>query len=69
MLHLKADESGLCVMRGVLERRKVQPQLNLFSVRGDGQNRTAVQTSHQRAFYTLSLPLVFDSGLPVDRLS
>ncbi len=35
---------------------------------GDGRTRTAVQTPHQRAFYTLSLPLVFDQGLPEDRL-
>ena len=35
---------------------------------GDGRTRTAVQTPHQRAFYTLSLPLVFDKGLPEDRL-
>ena len=35
---------------------------------GDGRTRTAVQTPHQRAFYTLRLPLVFDQGLPEDRL-
>ena len=35
---------------------------------GDGRTRTAVQTPHQRAFYTLSLPLVFDLGLPEDWL-
>ena len=35
---------------------------------GDGRTRTAVQTPHQRAFYTFSLPLVFDQGLPEDRL-
>ena len=35
---------------------------------GDGRTRTAVQTPHQRAFYTLSLPLVFDQGLPEDWL-
>ena len=35
---------------------------------GDGRTRTAVQTPHQRAFYTLSLALVFDQGLPSDRL-
>ena len=41
----------------------------LFLVCGDGRTRTAVQTPHQRAFYTLSLPLVFDERLPGDRLS
>ena len=35
---------------------------------GDGRTRTAVQTPHQRAFYTLSLALVFDRELPPDRL-
>ena len=35
---------------------------------GDGRTRTAVQTPHQAAFYTLSLALVFVQGLPSDRL-
>ena len=35
---------------------------------GDGRTRTAVQTPHQTAFYTLSLTLVFDQGLPSDGL-
>ncbi len=35
---------------------------------GDGRDRTAVQTPHQRAFYTLSLTLFFVQGLPPDRL-
>ena len=35
---------------------------------GDGRTRTAVQTPHQRAFYTLSPTLVFDQGLPPDGL-
>ncbi len=35
---------------------------------GDGRTRTAVQTPHRAAFYTLSLTLVFDLGLPSDRL-
>ena len=34
---------------------------------GDGRTRTAVQTPHQTAFYTLSLALVFVQGLPSDR--
>ena len=33
---------------------------------GDGRTRTAVQTPHQRAFYTLSLPLVVGPGLSED---
>ena len=35
---------------------------------GDGRTRTAVQTPHQTVFYTLSQTLVFDRGLPPDRL-
>ena len=35
---------------------------------GDGRTRTAVQTPHQTAFYTLSLTLVFVQELPSDRL-
>ena len=31
---------------------------------GDGRSRTAVQTTPQRAFYTLIPPLVVDLGLP-----
>ena len=34
---------------------------------GDGRTRTAVQTPHQTAFYTLSLTLIFDRELPSDR--
>ena len=34
--------------------------------RGDGRSRTAVQTTPQRAFYTLIPPLVVDLGLPKD---
>lgn len=33
---------------------------------GDGRSRTAVQTTPQRAFYTLIPPLVVDLGLPKD---
>ena len=32
--------------------------------RGDGRSRTAVQTTHPAAFYTLILPLVVGRGLP-----
>lgn len=31
---------------------------------GDGRSRTAVQTSHQIAFYTFIHPLIVGSGLP-----
>ena len=33
---------------------------------GDGRGRTAVQTSHQIAFYTFILPLIVGIGLPED---
>ena len=36
--------------------------LRTFS--GDGRSRTAVQTSHQVAFYTFIRPLVVGPGLP-----
>ena len=32
--------------------------------RGDGRTRTAVQTTHKRAFYTLIRPLIVGYGLP-----
>ena len=32
--------------------------------RGDGRARTAVQTTHKRAFYTLIRPLIVGDGLP-----
>ena len=32
--------------------------------RGDWRSRTAVQTTHPAAFYTLILPLVVGRGLP-----
>ncbi len=35
---------------------------------GDGRTRTAVQTPHRAAFYTLSPALVFDRRLPSDGL-
>ena len=34
---------------------------------GDGRTRTAVQTSHQVAFYTLILSLIVDPRLPEGR--
>ena len=36
----------------------------LFLICGDGRTRTAVQTPHRVAFYTLIRPLVFDCNLP-----
>ena len=33
---------------------------------GDGRTRTAVQTTHKRAFYTLILPLIVGGKLPED---
>ena len=36
--------------------------------RGDGRTRTAVQTTHKAAFYTLILPLVVGERLPEDGL-
>ena len=35
-----------------------------LSLCGDGRTRTAVQTPHQAAFYTLSFPLFVGRGLP-----
>ena len=32
--------------------------------RGDGRTRTAVQTTHKRAFYTLIRPLIVGDRLP-----
>ena len=36
---------------------------------GDGRTRTAVQTTHQKAFYTLSHPLIVSNGMPEDGLT
>ena len=36
----------------------------LWIFSGDGRSRTAVQTSHQIAFYTFIHPLIVGSGLP-----
>ena len=36
----------------------------LFLLCGDGRTRTAVQTPHRVAFYTLIRPLFFDCNLP-----
>ena len=63
---------GAVAMRPALgsylhEKRSLISRSNSF-FRGDGRTRTAVQTPHQRAFYTLSPALVFDQRLPPDRL-
>ena len=36
----------------------------LWTFSGDGRSRTAVQTSHQIAFYTFIRPLIVGPGLP-----
>lgn len=41
----------------------------LWTFSGDGRSRTAVQTTRQEAFYTLSRPLVVGRGLPEDGLT
>ena len=46
----------------------VSVKVSVIFKSGDGRTRTAVQTPHQTAFYTLSLTLIFDHGLPPDRL-
>ena len=46
---------------------KYKKRLIKASFCGDGRSRTAVQTTHQIAFYTLSLPLVFVPDLPDGR--
>lgn len=49
------DGLGLCK---ILE---ISP---LWTFSGDGRSRTAVQTSHQIAFYTFIRPLIVGPGLP-----
>ena len=60
----------VCLGDGILNYHiTIQPLRRVAVVPcGDGRTRTAVQTPHQAAFYTLSLTLVFDQGLPSDRL-
>ena len=60
----------VCLGDGILNYHiTIQPLRRVAVVPcGDGRTRTAVQTPHQAAFYTLSLALVFDLGLPSDRL-
>ena len=45
----------------------VSVKVSVIFKSGDGRTRTAVQTPHQTAFYTLSLTLIFDRELPSDR--
>ena len=44
--------------------RKILEISPLWTFSGDGRSRTAVQTSHQIAFYTFIHPLIVGSGLP-----
>ena len=57
------------LLRGVDISPRKKPSATDGFFCGDGRTRTAVQTPHQRAFYTLSLPLVFVVRLPEDRPS
>lgn len=47
-----------------LELCKILAISPLWTFSGDGRSRTAVQTSHQIAFYTFIHPLIVGSGLP-----
>ena len=47
-----------------LELCKILVISSLRTFSGDGRSRTAVQTSHQIAFYTFIRPLIVGSGLP-----
>ena len=47
-----------------LELCKILAISPLWTFSGDGRSRTAVQTSHQVAFYTFIRPLVVGQGLP-----
>lgn len=47
-----------------LELCKILTISPLWTFSGDGRSRTAVQTSHQIAFYTFIHPLIVGSGLP-----
>ena len=47
-----------------LELCKILSISPLWTFSGDGRSRTAVQTSHQIAFYTFIHPLIVGSGLP-----
>ena len=60
----------VCLGDGILNYHiTIQPLRRVAVVPcGDGRTRTAVQTPHQAAFYTLSLPLIFDDELPADGL-
>lgn len=47
-----------------LELCKILAISPLWTLSGDGRSRTAVQTSHQIAFYTFIRPLIVGPGLP-----
>ena len=55
--------SRFCPVWG-LGLRKILEISPLWTFSGDGRSRTAVQTSHQIAFYTFIHPLIVGSGLP-----
>ena len=61
----EGDEGGLLAGRYLhkIKRDLMGP----FLFCGDGRTRTAVQTTHQPAFYTLILPLIVGDALPGGR--
>ena len=62
---LKGLSAKLTGLRGISTKKEFDLLIKLLFC-GDGRTRTAVQTPHQIAFYTLSLTLVFDHELPSD---
>ena len=55
---------------GKMQNSFFVPYINSYwisNIGGDGRTRTAVQTPHQAAFYTLILSLVVGLHLPEDR--
>lgn len=60
------QERTKCVCKSVCKTYK---SLIFNQYSGDGRSRTAVQTTYQTAFYTLSRPLVVGCGLPEDGLT
>ena len=62
---LKGLSAKLTGLRGISTKKEFDLLIKLLFC-GDGRTRTAVQTPHQTAFYTLSLALVFVQGLPSD---
>ena len=63
------DIDELCALSlSRMKTEKAQSQRLGFSVGGDGRTRTAVQTNHPKAFYTLILSLIVGNELPGGRL-